>query len=78
MKIPLIHSNGTSKQSLLDGLENAYDALQKAYKALKETAPNGRDYDDLRPAREEHRDRLRKVQEVADEIETMMEKISEQ
>lgn len=42
--VPLIHMNGTSKRMLLQQLEDAYDALQLAYDALRQASPNGRDY----------------------------------
>ncbi len=44
MTAPTIHANGTSRQSLADGYSVAYGMLELAYQAMKETAPNGRDY----------------------------------
>jgi hypothetical protein len=41
---PILHMNGTSKKSLVDGREGAYIKIQEAIKALCEMAPNGRDY----------------------------------
>lgn len=44
LTLPTLHSNGTSKERLIDALCDARNALDAAYKALKLTAPNGRDY----------------------------------
>lgn len=82
MTIPTIHLNGTSRESLMDGFEAAYYALGKAYDVLKQTAPNGRDYypqgpHALQQAADEHMARLRKIDEVRDEISELMCAISE-
>lgn len=76
MTIPMIHLNGTSKERLIDALGNASNALNDAYLALKETAPNGRDYYPLGPeamesATQEHMSRLRQVDAVKKEIDDM-------
>lgn len=44
LAVPTIHLNGTGRDSLIDGLCTASDAINSAYEALKQTAPNGRDY----------------------------------
>jgi len=77
MQLPTIHLNGTSADSLLDSLGAAADALEAAYQALKQTAPNGRDYYPQGPAamgaaRSEHEARLKKIDQVKDEIEAMI------
>lgn len=82
MILPVIHLNGTSKDALLDAYGIAVDALNTAYRAIKETAPHGRDYYPMGPhamkvATEEHMERLRKVDAVRIEIEEMMTKIDE-
>lgn len=41
---PLVHMNGTSRDSLLAGYMAAIEALQAALPALRATHPNGRDY----------------------------------
>ena len=83
MIVPTIHLNGTSKESLLEDLDSAFDALDVAFNKLKRTAPNGRDYypqgpDALQKATDEHFDRLRKVQEVVDDLQSLMIAIDEQ
>ena len=40
----MIHLNGTSSESLLAAIENAFHAVTAAKTALAATAPNGRDY----------------------------------
>lgn len=83
MTIPTVHLNGTSKASLLGQLEDASNALEAAYKALKQAAPNGRDYyldgpDAITAATAEHMDRLRRLDSVKDEIDELARKIDEQ
>lgn len=81
---PSVHMNGTSQKSLLDSRGDAYDALNKAYEVLKQTAPNGRDYyvsDDpksLERATEQHMARLRAIQSVMDSLESEMDLILQQ
>jgi len=41
---PLVHLNGTSKESLMDQLDAVYYALGEAYDKMKRAAPNRRDY----------------------------------
>lgn len=76
MQLPTIHSNGTSAESLTEGLCEAYSALNDAYDKLKQTAPNGRDYYPQGPdaygrAREEHMGRLDRVYSVMKELEAL-------
>ena len=83
MIVPMVHLNGTSKQSLLNDLDEAFDALDVAFHKLKRTAPNGRDYylqgiDAIQQATDEHIARLRKVQNVMDEIQNLMIAIDKQ
>lgn len=73
MTLPTIHLNGTSKESLIDDLCTASDALNAAYEALKQTAPNGRDYYPQGPeafakAGGEHLDRLKRLNAIKKEI----------
>ena len=59
---PRIHLNGTGKAQLIGAYETALDAVDAAFKALRDTAPNGRDYytdaGSMTHAEKEHRDRL--------------------
>ena len=69
---PIVHLNGTGIASLREQLSGAYLAIGAAQEALRNAAPNGRDYY-LKPgsfelAREEHRDRDRRLESVKDEL----------
>ena len=76
MQLPTIHSNGTSKERLIEGLSEASQALDEAYRYLKLTAPNGRDYypqgdTALANATREHMDRLGRLDAIKNEIDEM-------
>lgn len=85
VQLPAIHLNGNSKQSLLDGIEKAYDAVRMALDTLREAGAdltNARNYyilPDGPAAREralaEHQARLRKLTEVNEELEQLAEGI---
>ncbi len=82
MILPTIHLNGTSKESLIESLCEASQAIELAYKALKQTAPHGRDYypqgpEAIREAIKEHNNRLRLLDEVKNEIDDMTRKIDQ-
>jgi hypothetical protein len=59
---------------LAGAYENARDHLSYAERAIKQTAPNPRDYPglDLARAEAEHLDRLRRLVDLIDEIETLI------
>ena len=42
--VPIVHLNGTGKQELIRQRDDAWRALDKAYKAIVAMSPNGRDY----------------------------------
>ncbi len=82
MQLPCIHLNGTSKVSLITALCTASDALYVACKALRQTAPNGRDFYPLGPgafskAEEEHRSRLQRLDAIKAEIDALTIAINE-
>lgn len=82
LTMPTIHSNGTSAKSLQEGYLFAYRAVSEAIKRAQDgTHPDGRDYypqpiGAIEKAREEHRDRLRRLQGVADEYLALAEHVS--
>lgn len=83
MTIPTVHLNGTAKDRLIETLCAASNALDAAYEALKEAAPNGRDYYPQGPgameaAQNEHMARLRAVDAVKGEIDRLMLAIDRQ
>ena len=76
LQLPLIHLNGTSKERLLEAIEEAHEAVCNAMGKLAETYPNGRDYYPLgRPALDkatsEHANRMRSLRTVKDQLEEM-------
>lgn len=76
MTLPTLHMNGTTKDALIESLCSASQALDLAYQALKETAPNGRDYYPQGPAAlnaatDEHLDRLRRLDGIKKEIDAL-------
>lgn len=79
---PIVHLNGTSKQMLMDELEEAYYALNKAYDVIKQSGPNGRDYYPvpglMEKAVEQHTQRLKAIDAVKDSIAEQLNAISSQ
>jgi hypothetical protein len=77
---PTIHLNGTSRESLLEAIEEAHAAIREAQVKLAETAPNGRDYYPQGPAAhdeavKEHNARMTKLVDVQHELEELAEEI---
>lgn len=79
LTLPIIHSNGTSKERLIEGLMEASSALTIAEKTLLQTAPNARDYylvpGLLQKAEAEHYVRLQKLISVRKEIDELIDGI---
>lgn len=79
---PIVHMNGTSKASLLQERNDAFDALSAAYDLLKRAAPNSRDaYPEtgLMPKLEaQHRARLQAIHNVMKSLETEIWEIDTQ
>ena len=82
LELPTIHLNGTSKERLLEAINDAYWKIGEAQRALAETAPNGRDYytpqrdyDRLAKATEEHYSRMAKLHSILTELEELAEGI---
>lgn len=82
MMIPTIHLNGTSKEALMEQIQNAYSKIHEAERALCEAAPNGRDYypQDKSPgeqpalyrALDEHFARLQKLRDVMKDLDEIL------
>ena len=71
--LPVVHINGTAKQSLIDDICKAGGAVRAAMEALGQAAPNGRDYYPagdavFRQARAQHDARLAALRGVYDEL----------
>lgn len=78
--IPFVHLNGTSKSELLALREQVYAALDEAAAALRQMAPNGRDYY-LEPGRFEeavaqHDSRIKAIRDIMAELEKECEAIN--
>lgn len=76
MQFPRIHLNGTAAGSLRDGYLEAMSAADKFLAALRDCAPNGRDYYPISSsaastAMQEHVDRLKKIEDVRRELEAL-------
>ena len=74
MIVPTIHPNGTSAERLIESLCEASQALDLAYSVLKQTAPNGRDYqnqDEMLAAQVEHMSRLHRIDSVRNELDAL-------
>ena len=77
MITPTIHLNGTSRESLTEGYRSAYDAIEAAIDAIAKTSPHGRDYyvqsdNAIVIAANEHRNRLRHLENIRKELETII------
>jgi hypothetical protein len=72
--IPSVHIGGTSINELERQLNEAVNALDAACAALIGAEPNGRDYvpilgpEAFSRAQQQHRDRLRRVRSVREEL----------
>jgi len=80
MMLPVIHSNGSSPESLLDGYDAAYDAVCRARMALGGVEVNGRDYYPhgdyaATAASQEHRARLEALANIEHDFELIISHI---
>jgi len=85
VKIPSIHTNGTSKEELMNLNLAAVDAVRKAMEALAAAAPHGRDFyiqDDqdhagcaYKVAAAEHQVRATSLGAIFDELNVIVEGI---
>lgn len=82
IELPTIHLNGTGADALRDAYTLVYNELGDVYRAMKEAAPNGRDYyvkpGSLETATDQHMDRLRRIGALRDEIEAIIGGIEDQ
>ena len=81
MKLPTIHTNGTSATELTQSYSDAFIAVRAAARVVAEKGPNGRDYypqggDACSIAMEEHRSRLNRLEQIAMELEEIAEHCS--
>jgi len=75
--LPIVHSNGTSREELVGQLREVSKHLRRAQWAMGEATPHGRDYYLIaepgvyQKARDEHRERCLKLQALMDEVNQM-------
>jgi hypothetical protein len=75
LSIPTVHLNGTSKESLLEQLRRAVEAVNRASDAVSSASPHGRDYyvqadpDAFTMAARQHAARIIKLRDIAKELE---------
>ena len=82
MRLPTIHRNGTSAESLYEDACTALGALRAAVRALEQAAPNARDYypqgdSAIDEVFREHDARVERVVSVIRELETVVEHIAD-
>jgi hypothetical protein len=75
--------NGSNPETLLEGLTEAYRAVDAAMRALDEAAPNGRDYypqgpDAVQEATREHQLRAAKLRSVREELQELVVSVQDQ
>jgi hypothetical protein len=71
--LPIVHTNGTSREELLDLRALAMGAIRDLLERLAEMAPNQRDYylgdpDLWKKALEQHRRRVTSIEALAAEV----------
>ena len=80
--VPCLHLNGSGKDNLMADLDRAYNAVGAAYEAIAKMDVNGRDYyiygaGAYERARDEHRERLLRIDSVRKEIDALIGGLSE-
>lgn len=81
--IPTIHLNGTSAESLLEDLMDAYRDIGQAIQSMRHVTPNARDYyvqgeEAGAEARLQHQQRVMKLNDIRDELQTIILGIQDQ
>jgi hypothetical protein len=81
--MPTVHLNGTSRDELLSQYTCAHRRLREAYETMCLAAPHGRDYytqgqGAYSCAAADHTERLRKITQVTNEIEAIIQHLLEQ
>lgn len=78
MQAPVININGTSADELLANVLNARTAVLDAFRAVQTTTPHGRDFQTAkdgdalyRQARAEHNHQLKRLDDIAKELEDL-------
>lgn len=83
MQKPIVHLNGTSRESLLEQATSASSALRAALTAIDNAAPHPRDYyvakdpQAYNNAARQHRDRRLRLEELLREYESLAEHLAD-
>jgi len=79
---PIIHMNGDRKDTLIRNLEDAYRAVRAAQLALRECAPNGRNYypepGRFERARAQYDARMAQLERVIESLDAEARKIEDE
>ena len=80
---PLVHINGTDRDTLIAGYKAARNAIMDANFLLRAAGPNGRDYYTLGPeawntAVFEHAMRLQQIEDIARDLSDIIAQIQNQ
>ena len=86
LEVPSVHLGGTSKEELMRQYLQANTQIREAIEALQQATPHGRDYvltahqshDRLQAALEQHRWRVKLLEQVQRELEYLIEQIDVQ
>lgn len=80
--MPILHTNGSGFDNLMEDYRTMYDALTKAIKTLHRCGPNQRDYyrvpNSWIDAYREHQDRSDRIESVRQEILAIVKDIQNQ
>ena len=81
--LPAIHTNGTSRDSLIEQHVNVLEALREAHAMMEGAAPNARDFyqrpiGELQTACEQHKARVERLRLLIVEYVEITEGINEQ
>jgi hypothetical protein len=81
--VPTVHLNGTSKETLMDQITDAAQALRLAMEAIREAAPNARDYyvqgpNAFQEVQRQHCARINRLADVYTEYMEIAEAIADQ
>jgi hypothetical protein len=87
LALPVVHLNGTSRESLMDGQREVATALREALEKMTQNAPHPRDYLGApmpvekgealwKRAQAEHQDRVRRTQALLDEVTSIYQQLA--
>jgi hypothetical protein len=82
---PTVHINGTSKDELIAGFANQYEALTDVLRCMERYAPHARDYyvlagggSKFKAAMDAHVKRIEAIVQMREDLYAMLEKVQDQ